>query len=180
MHRLIDANMPYIIFGCFGMAMSARAVARMRINSGPYGNALPHGQGRWRVIRTESATTTNRTFPKNYSPPYRPGTQTQIIELTRASRPGEFVRVYGNGSAQQGGWIMRASDIRGLTPQQIQNKFSLPSTPTHVTDVILPAGTQIRVGVANEAFGSQGGGIQFDLEGQRAGEFINGRPLPSQ
>ena len=31
MHRLIDANMPYIILGCFGASMSARAVARMRL-----------------------------------------------------------------------------------------------------------------------------------------------------
>jgi hypothetical protein len=86
--------------------------------------------------------------------------------------------VYDNvGSNQAGGWVMKAEDIAGLTPQQIQNKFALPTTPTHVTDVVLDAGTQLRTGTANSLFGFEGGGTQFDLMGQRTGQFINGRPL---
>lgn len=89
------------------------------------------------------------------------------------------MRVYDNvNSGQAGGWVMKAKDIMGLNPQQIQNKFELPATPTHITDVIFESGTQLRMGVANGLFGFKGGGIQFDMMGQRVGQFINGRLLP--
>lgn len=73
---------------------------------------------------------------------------------------------------------MEAEDVAGLTPQQIQSKFALPSTPVYVTDVILDSGTQLRTGVANGLFGLEGGGIQFDLMGQRTGQFVNERLIP--
>lgn len=112
----------------------------------------------------------------NYTePPYKPGTLVQEIELTENTT---FVRVFdGVNSGQAGGWIMKAEDIAGLTPAQIQAKFALPNLPNQVTDVVLEAGTKIRTGVVNPLFGHQGGGIQFDLMGQRVGEFINARPL---
>ncbi len=65
---------------------------------------------------------------------------------------------------------MKADDVAGLSPSQIQAKFALPHTPTHVTDVIIDAGTKLRTGVVNPLFGHKGGGIQFDLIGQRIGQ----------
>lgn len=133
---------------------------------------------KWKTIGTQSADNVNKTFPKEYEPPYKPGTQTKVIELTQNTKPGEFVRVYDNvNSGQAGGWIMKGEDIAGLTPQEIQNKFALPAIPTHVTDVGLKAGTQLRTGIANGLFGYEGGGLQFDMMGQRVGEFSNGRLL---
>lgn len=73
---------------------------------------------------------------------------------------------------------MREDDIKGLTPQEIQKKFALPSTPKFVVDIKLEAGTKIRTGIANSLFGFEGGGQQFDLIGQRVGDFVNPRPLP--
>ncbi len=112
----------------------------------------------------------------NYNkPPYKPGTIVKEIELTEQAR---LVRVYdGVNSPQQGGWFMRAEDIAGLTPAQIQNKFALPATPKYVTDVILKSGTRLEMGVANEAFGFDGGGIQFDSMGVWVDGFVNPRPL---
>ncbi len=137
------------------------------------------GSRNWKTITTDTAENVNKTFPQEYEPPYKPGTETKIIELTQNTKPGEFVRVYDNvNSGQAGGWVMKAEDIAGLSPQQIQNKFALPTIPTHVTDVIFDSGTQLRTGTANRLFGFDGGGTQFDLMGQRAGEFINGRLLP--
>ncbi|QMV42441.1 RHS repeat-associated core domain-containing protein [Cohnella cholangitidis] len=109
-------------------------------------------------------------------PPYKPGTLAQEIELTEKST---FVRVYdGENSGMYGGWFMKADDIKGLTPSQIQDKFALPTTPKFVADVELDAGTRIRTGTANPLFGFEGGGQQFDLMGQRVGNFTNPRPLP--
>ena|GEM_PF-5580440 len=109
-------------------------------------------------------------------PPYKPGTLAQEIELSEKTT---FVRVYdGENSGMYGGWFMKADDIKGLTPSQIQNKFALPATPKFVVDVELDAGTRIRTGTANPLFGFEGGGQQFDLIGQRVGNFTNPRTLP--
>ena len=143
-----------------------------------YLSTPPEGAGNFKTIGNEIAEAVNKSFPVGYEPPYKPGTTTSIIELTKNTKVGEFVRVYDNvNSGQAGGWVMKAKDIMGLNPQQIQNKFALPATPTHITDVIFESGTQLRMGVANGLFGFKGGGIQFDMMGQRVGQFINGRLL---
>jgi hypothetical protein len=143
---------------------------------------VPKGTGtgnfNFKHILTESADEVNDSLSKlGYTEaPYKPGTKVNTIELTEDTK---FVRVYdGVNSQQQGGWIIRTEDIQGLTPQQIQNKFALPTTPKYVTDVILEEGTQIRTGIANDLFGFDGGGTQFDLMGQYVGNFVNGRLLP--
>lgn len=83
-----------------------------------------------------------------------------------------------DGSKMHGGWIMRPEDIEGLTPLQIQEKFALPSTPKYVCDVELEAGTHLRVGEVNPLEGwGKGGGTQYDLIGQRVGNFTNERVL---
>ena len=109
-------------------------------------------------------------------PPYKQGTHAQEIELTEKST---FVRVYdGENSGMYGGWFMKADDIKGLSPSQIQDKFALPTTPKFVADVELEVGTRIRTGTVNPLFGFEGGGQQFDLMGQRVGNFTNPRTLP--
>lgn len=132
------------------------------------------------VIKTSPADEVNNWWKTEMgydNPPYKPGTSVSEIKLTQETT---FVRVYdGDTSGQFGGWVMKADDIKGLTPIQIQNKFALPATPVYVTDVKLPAGTTLRTGIVNplEGWGA-GGGIQFDLMGQRIGEFVNPRLLP--
>lgn len=82
------------------------------------------------------------------------------------------------GSGMYGSWIMKAEDIEGLTPLEIQNKFALPNTPKYVCYVELEVGTHIRVGEVNPLDGwGSGGGTQYDLIGQRIGNFINERLL---
>ena len=102
-------------------------------------------------------------------PPYTPKTVVQDITLDCDTI---FVRVYdGNISGLRGGWVMCAEDIKGLTPEQIQQKLALPSTPKYIGEVKLKAGSNIRMGEVNPNYGFNGGGIQFDLKGQYIGEF---------
>ena len=102
-------------------------------------------------------------------PPYTPKTVVQDITLDCDTI---FVRVYdGNISGLRGGWVMCAEDIKVLTPEQIQEKFALPSTPKYIGEVKLKAGSNIRMGEVNPNYGFNGGGIQFDLKGQYIGEF---------
>jgi len=137
---------------------------------------------KYNEVKTFTAEETNQWFIDNvkpdYKPPYKPGTIVKEIELTENTT---FVRVYDNmpdGSGMYGSWVMKAKDIKGLTPLEIQNKFALPNTPKYVCDVELKAGTHIRVGEVNplEGWGS-GGGTQYDLIGQRIGNFKNERFL---
>lgn len=109
--------------------------------------------------RHRSTDDVNAEFPIGYSPPYTPGTQ--VTEFV-SDGSQNFVRVV-SGDIPGGQWIMRASDIEGLSPQQIANKFALPEVPTGITSITPPAGTRIRTGEVNPNFGGAGGGIQFQL-----------------
>jgi hypothetical protein len=131
------------------------------------------------ITNTVSAEETNQWFTDrypDYSPPYKPETKVNEIVLQEDTN---FVRVYDKkGSGKKGSWIMRYEDIKGLTPQQIKDKYALPNLPKYICDVELKAGTNLREGVANPIEGwGNGGGTQFDLKNQRIGIFKNERVL---
>lgn len=65
---------------------------------------------------------------------------TSVTEIV-LTRPQHFVRVYAPsaGSGPNGVWMMRSEYVRGLTPEQIQDRFALPELPTHIVNVDLPA-----------------------------------------
>lgn len=67
-----------------------------------------------------------------FQPSYLPGTQ--IVEFTTAATE-KFVRVSGGESYPTVNWVMRASDIQGLTAEQIATKFALPAVPTSIGEV---------------------------------------------
>lgn len=71
------------------------------------------------------------------------------------------MREYCEGvNRSQGSWLMKLSDIQGLTPAQIQDKFALPYAPTHYCYVNVPAGVQMYTGVAAPVVGwGNGGGL---------------------
>ena len=123
--------------------------------------AIPAGA---RVTGTLSANEANQLNLKdkpNYDPSYMPGTT--IIEFTQ-NAPSEYVRVSGGRSLPTANWIMRASDIEGLTPEQIAAKYSLFATPTHIGNVTIPAGQPLQASTANGILRGDnpgGGGVQF-------------------
>ena len=92
--------------------------------------------------------------------PYKP--QTPVVQYQQTSST-QYVRVFTTGSNGNkiGRWLMKYSDIQGLTPAQIQSKFALPTTPTHYCFVNVPAGTIIYVGAVNGS--SVSGTLQYEL-----------------
>jgi len=132
--------------------------------------------------KSEKAHTANKINDwwkkeKNYeNSPYK--NELNVYEMT-LEEDTTFVRVYdGDNSHQAGNWFMRREDVEGLTPRQIQEKYALPQEPRYITEVIIPKGTNIRMGIANAVEGwGAGGGIQFDLMNQRIGTFINPRKI---
>lgn len=122
---------------------------------------LPNGVN----VKTESVGPLNQDIiDKNpsYEPSYMPGTK--AYSYITPSSGDKFVRVYVPGTNDPADtWMMRASDIVGLTPLQIQDKFALKNTPTYVVDVNLPAGQTVRASTANGIMGNGGGGVQFEV-----------------
>ncbi|MBF2614698.1 ribonuclease YeeF family protein [Listeria welshimeri] len=134
-------------------------------------NQLGSMKNNIKVNKYESAESVNNWWKiQGYNqPPYTPKTIVQEITLLEDTK---LVRVYdGVESGLYGGWVMRAEDIKGLTPLQIQEKFALPQLPEFIGEVTLPKGSTIRAGEVNPLFGSKGGGFQFDMMQQRIGEF---------
>ena len=118
---------------------------------------------------------------KAYSqPPYAKGT---TVTQYRTTVKQKFVRVFNskNGNSAQGKWMMKESEIQGLTPEQIQSKFALPgqALPNEIVEVEVPAGTLMQVGYAGtNAFGT-GGGVQFEaLEALPTSAFGTPTALP--
>jgi outer membrane autotransporter protein len=59
---------------------------------------------------------------------------------------------------------MRASSIRGMTPEQVRDFYALPSLPTNLTSVTVPAGTLVWTGTSGPIAGwGDGGGQQMFL-----------------
>lgn len=100
--------------------------------------------------------------------------------IVETSGKEHFVRLYRNPKGKVGQWIAKYDDIKRLTPKQIQEKFALPDTPTHIADVDVPKGTRLRAGTVNPIEGwGNGDGQQFDFIGNYIDRelFTNERKL---
>ena len=85
----------------------------------------------------------------------------------------------GSGYTEGTIWVMKASDMQGLTASQIQAKFAIPNLPTHYCYVNVPSGTQMYSGIVNpNAFGP-GLGMQFEIGSTyQSSWFVGNYPLP--
>lgn len=93
--------------------------------------------------------------------PFTPGKEVKIVTTTEDMT---FVRTLdGENTGVLGSWLMPKSEIEGLTPLEIADKWALPQVPTMMCDVTVPAGTQIRIGECNPILGFNGGGTQYQL-----------------
>jgi outer membrane autotransporter protein len=111
-----------------------------------------------------------------------------------------FVRFY-TGTDPKGPWVMRAAEVRGLSPTQIQNLFALPAVPTMMTIVVVPANVvPLWTGIAGPIaqYGASGGAqqsfIMSNLQQYRdynaveninypyipAKNFLHGQPVGAQ
>jgi hypothetical protein len=101
------------------------------------------------VVRTAEEVNAELKATRGYKDDaYKVGTRAYEF-ISPVALEGRFVRVYdvGGDSQRAGRWLMETEAIAGLSPKEIAQKFSLPSVPTHVVDVHIPAGIRIRKGV---------------------------------
>ena len=117
----------------------------------------------------------NRGYDK---PPYNTEFEVKVVKAGSE----KYVRVFSynaDGTSNKlGGWLMKKSDIEGLTPAQIADKYALPKPPTHICDVNVNPDFNLQTGIANKVEGwGNGGGQQFDTMGKFIDEdaFVNER-----
>ena len=116
----------------------------------------------------------NAEFGPGWKPPYEKGTR--VTEYTNIE-PEKFSRVH-LGEDGRGQWMMRSEAIKGLTPEEIAKKYSLPDVPKYVSNVNVPAGTRLRTGKVASNFGGNQGATQYQLLGRIPdSSFGNTRPL---
>lgn len=129
-------------------------------------------------VKSISAKDANASFiEKGWNAPY--DSSTQVRQFTTANNV-QFVRVHTSNNVG-GQFMVRSDEIKGMTPQQIQQHLGLPTVPTHISDVKVPAGTKMQVGTVapQPDFGAPNkGGTQYQLLDKIPLEsFYNTRPL---
>lgn len=136
--------------------------------------------GDLKVIETKTPEVANSEWlARGYDkPPYSPDYEVKVVQAGN----DEYVRVFSYNdegtSNKLGGWLMKKSDIEGLTPAQIADKYALPKEPTHICDVNVNSDFNLQTGIANSVEGwGNGGGQQFDTMGKFIDEdaFVNER-----
>lgn len=121
----------------------------------------------------------NSTYPAGQGP-WDGDTMVTSISTTA---PQFFVRFYNptapvNASGQEGGWIMRATEVRGLTAGKARDKFALPNLPTMMTLGVTNPGETLYTGIAAQIEGwGAGGGQQSQQTGVPYTTFFNGQPI---
>jgi len=136
--------------------------------------------GRVKVTKTaEEVNERLRSARPDLKDPYKPGTM--VNERISTTIESDYVRVWTEGQGKAtGNWIVKKSEVQGLTPEQIKDALGLKDVPTRVADVHVPGGFKLREGIIAEVpeWGSKGGKIQTEvLDDVFDDMFINSREI---
>ncbi len=147
------------------------------------------GAADWRTL-TQPIGTENTPFlvdpallNKSFEVGKGPWELSTLVTSTRTTVPQFYIRFYNptalsNSSGQEGGWVMRASSVRGLNAQQIRALFALPNTPTMMTIGLSVPDESFYTGLAAPIDGwGEGGGQQFQSSGSTYTIFFNGQSV---
>lgn len=122
----------------------------------------------------DSDIVNSKFIAKNWEAPFKNGTK--VIEFSPKSTDN-FVRVIGDGSIAEGRWVMKKDAIKGLTPKQIQAKYSLPGTPTHIVDVTVNNSSQMMRGKVARNFGGNEGAVQYLISDETLSNIRYSTPI---
>jgi len=130
------------------------AMIVIAINNAAAQNSQPYVQPIGTVIEEWDPNLVNQYLEKwdtHITPATAPFDTSYPVSEVQPTQAMRFVRLY-SGSYLLGGWLVRASVIRNLTPEQIRNILALPEVPTNIAYVKVPIGSQygIWTGIAGE------------------------------
>jgi hypothetical protein len=159
----LDAGTREALEGLLGEIDSGRGIG----DNGNNGTKLRDGllSDGYVILETKSAEASNTEWAnRGYDkPPIKPETEVFIVE----AGDNQYVRFYNvdeNGKGNMiGRWLVKLSDIEGLTLSEIVDKYALPEPPEYICDVNLPENFFFEVSEANGLDGwGEGGGVQYD------------------
>ena len=135
--------------------------------------------GEFSEIRKIPAETLNKELAKiGYKEPtFKEGTEVLSVKLEKDTT---FVRVHGDNNTVIP-WLLTKGQYNSYIKDgeagimRLRSEFSIPeSNPiTKLTEVNIPSGNKIKIGVASEQFGGKGGGIQYYVENAKKSWFEN-------
>ena len=101
-------------------------------------NLKPKGYIRYSSAKAGSANYRLKKAMPTIKAPYKHGSSVYSFKTRKNEK---FVRVYAEGKSQPAGkWLVRAKEIKGLSPAQVQQKLALPFKPTHMSTSMFPKG----------------------------------------
>lgn len=120
-----------------------------------------------RITHIEKAVEANTRLGLS-RPPYDLTSRVVHFVTTKGTK---WVRVHNNLYPDRPGrWLVKAGELKGLTPQQIADKLNLPSLPTHYSVIILPKDVKMSRGMThlnqweNGLAYTQRGQVQYRIE----------------
>jgi RsiW-degrading membrane proteinase PrsW (M82 family) len=111
---------------------------------------------------------------------YGPYDTNQSVETFSTTQDITLARV-STTENPEGAFLVHPDDIAGMSPEQIQQNLALPKVPTQISNVNVPAGTNMQLGYAARQpvfSGAPGGAPQYQLLDQLpSSNFETPRPL---
>lgn len=151
-----------VYHGATGLLKERQAIQTAIAHAEPLaekaGQVLHKWQKNFKITSIEAAEEMNQRL-KYAKPPFQEGSHVVHFETAAESK---FVRVSGHKN-RFGPWLVREGEIKGLTPPQIADKLNLPTIPTHIEDIVVPAKFPMARGMTNL---NQWEGVASRLEGQ--------------
>lgn len=107
------------------------------------------------------------------TPPFQAGTH--VIQGMVTQETSKFMRFHGDTN-QVKGWLFKESSVKGLTREQILDKFSIPRTTTerfYFSEVTLPRGAEYFRGYIQGHGGAPSGAVQWYVKDIKTEWFAN-------
>lgn len=107
------------------------------------------------------------------TPPFQAGTH--VIQGRVTQETSKFMRFHGDTN-QVKGWLFKESSVKGLTREQILEKFSVPHTTTerfYFSEVTLPRGAEYFRGYVQGHGGAPSGAVQWYVKDIKTEWFAN-------
>lgn len=135
-------------------------------------NLLSHVNGRLTNIRYLDAAKENQKLKEIRGYSEKAWDEKEVIASGKTIIEQKFVRLFNDEKSRVGSWVVEASQVKGKTPDEIQQMLALSYKPDKFTVVTLPKGTDLYIGfLSTNKWGGNNGTIQYFIP-EAKGKFF--------
>ena len=123
-----------------------------------YFKSFPNG---YELVDVLNADELNKiAIGKGMQPPYLGGTMVPVVKITSKET---FLRFHAKGHPA-GKWVIKESEVAGMSAKEIKDYLNLPEAPTHVSKIDLNPGESVKISkVGKNDFGLGEGATQVEI-----------------